>query len=106
MGDIQTQFGLEHSDIKAIVDILKRNKKVEKIIFFGSRAKNSYSNGSDIDIALTGKSLHTNDILNLSVDLDELDLPYKIDLVIYERIEEKSLKEHIDRVGVVLFERE
>lgn len=62
MGDIETQFGLEQSDIKAIVDILKRNKKVEKIIFFSSRAKNSSSKGSDIDIALTGKNLHTNDI--------------------------------------------
>ncbi len=49
---------------------------------------------------------YTNDIINLSVELDELDLPYKIDLVIYERIQEKALKEHIDSVGILLFKRE
>jgi len=105
MTEIKTQFGLDQSDIKDIVAILKENRKVQKIIIYGSRAKGNYSKGSDIDIALKGQNLHTNDILNLSVELDDLDLPYKIDLVIYDRIEEKSLKEHIDRVGVGLFER-
>ena len=106
MSEIKTQFGLDQPDVKDIVAILKKNKKVRKIILFGSRAKNTHSNGSDIDIALKGQNLHTNDVLSLSVELDELDLPYKIDLVIYDRIEEKSLKEHIDRAGAVLFERE
>lgn len=102
MANIQTQYGLEKSDIRDIVSVLKENSKVQQIILFGSRAKNTHSNGSDIDIALKGNSLNTNDIINLSVELDELDLPYKIDLVIYERIEEEALKEHINRVGVVL----
>lgn len=106
MSEIKKQFGLDQSDVKDIVTILKKNKKVRKIILFGSRAKNTQSNGSDIDIALKGNNLNTNDVISLSVELDELDLPYKIDLVIYDRIEEKSLKEHIDRAGVVLFERE
>ncbi|MCF8231830.1 MAG: nucleotidyltransferase domain-containing protein [Bacteroidales bacterium] len=105
MSEIKTQIGLDQSDVKDIVAILKKNKKIRSIILFGSRAKSTYSNGSDIDIALKGQNLHTNDVLSLSVELDELDLPYKIDLVIYDRIEETSLKEHIDRVGVVLFER-
>jgi len=106
MSEIKTQFGIDKSDIKNIVAILIENNKVQKIILFGSRAKSTHSNGSDIDIALKGNNLNTNDVLSLSVELDELDLPYKIDLVIYDRIEEKSLKEHIDRAGVVLFERE
>jgi len=105
MANNQTQYGLEKSDIQYIVNVLKENSKVQQIILFGSRAKNTYSNGSDIDIALRGEILNTNDVINLSVELDELDLPYKIDLVIYERIQEKALKEHIKRAGVVLFNR-
>jgi predicted nucleotidyltransferase len=105
MPNIQTRYGLEKSDIHDIVAILKENSKVQQIILFGSRAKNTYSNGSDIDIALKGEDLNTNDIINLSVELDELDLPYKIDLVIYERIQEKALKGHIKQAGVVLFKR-
>ncbi len=98
----QTQYGLEESDIRDIVSVLKENSKVQQIILFGSRAKNTHENGSDIDIALKGDDLNTNDIIRFSVELDELDLPYKFDLVIYERIEEKALKEDINRVGVVL----
>ncbi|MDZ7778204.1 MAG: nucleotidyltransferase domain-containing protein [Bacteroidales bacterium] len=79
MANIERQYGLEKSDIQDIVDILKENSKVQQIILFGSRAKNTYSNGSDIDIALKGEFLNTNDIINLSVELDELDLPYKIE---------------------------
>ena len=29
-----------------------------------------------------------------------------IDLVIYDRIKENTLKEHIDRAGIVLFDRD
>ena len=32
--------------------------------------------------------------------LDELDLPYKIDLINYNAITNPALKEHIDRVGI------
>jgi len=32
--------------------------------------------------------------------LDELDLPYKIDIVHYNTITNEELKEHIDRVGI------
>lgn len=101
-----TQYGLEESDIRDIVSVLKENSKVQQIILFGSRAKNIHENGSDIDIALKGNGLSTNDIISLSVELDELDLPYKIDLVIFECIEEKALKQHIDRVGVLLYNRQ
>ena len=32
-------------------------------------------------------------------------LSYKVDLVIYETIQKKDLKEHIDRIGIVLLLR-
>ena len=42
-------------------------------------------------------------MLQLQSAIDELMLPYKVDLVIYETIQNKDLKEHIDRVGIVLW---
>ena len=100
-----TKYGLAVSDINKIILILKRNQKIEKIILFGSRAKGTYQNGSDIDLALMGKNLKLNDILDASIEIDNLGLAYKFDLVIYDRIKEKALLEHIDRVGITLFER-
>ncbi len=95
-------IGLSKEDIEDIVRVIKKSEKVQKAILFGSRAKGTFTNGSDIDLALKGTNLVLNDVLDLSIDLDALNLPYKFDLIIYDRIKEEALKEHINRVGVSL----
>lgn len=99
------KYGLSEATISEIVSILKRNQRIHKVILFGSRAKGTFSNGSDIDLALVGIDLGLNDILDASVGIEELTLPYKFDLVIYDRIKEVALINHIKRVGIVLFDR-
>lgn len=101
----KSKFGLHSNIIEQIVAVLNRNDKTEKAVLFGSRAKGNFQTGSDVDIALYGNALNLDDILSLHTELDNLDLPYQFDLVIYSRIQENALKEHIDRVGVVLFEQ-
>ena len=39
------------------------------------------------------------------LQLDDLLLPYKIDLSIYHKIENKEFVEHIDRVGINFYEK-
>ena len=97
------QFGIPESDLNALISELRKNKKITEIILFGSRAKGTFSNGSDIDIALKGSKLNLKDILDSKIGIDKLLLPYKIDLVIFKRIKEPALISHIKRVGVVLF---
>lgn len=99
-------IGLQDSDVADILRVFQKNERINKIILFGSRAKGTYEMGSDIDLAISGSELKTNDILDLSNELEELDLPYKFDLIILERIKEKSLLEHICRVGIVLFDKD
>jgi predicted nucleotidyltransferase len=98
--------GIGKYELQSIVQILKTCPRIEEAILFGSRAKGNYSEGSDIDISLKGNRIELNDVLNLLVKLDDLYLPYKIDLIIYDRIKEQALKEHIDRVGISLFSLE
>ncbi|MDP4239310.1 MAG: nucleotidyltransferase domain-containing protein [Bacteroidota bacterium] len=86
--------------------MLQQNQKVMKIILFGSRAKGTYLAGSDVDIALVENELVLTDILDLFIEIEKLSLPYKFDLILYHRIKETSLLDHINRVGVCLFERE
>jgi predicted nucleotidyltransferase len=100
-----TQYGIPESDLNALLSELKKNTEINEIILFGSRAKGIFSNGSDIDIALKGGNLKLNDILEAMSGIDKLLLPYKLDLVIYTRIKEPALIEHINRVGVILFKR-
>ncbi len=97
--------GISADDLNNILRILKKNQKISEVILFGSRAKGTYDSGSDIDLALKGKNLVLNDILDISIALDELLLPYKFDLIIYERIKETDLLEHIARAGISLFTR-
>jgi predicted nucleotidyltransferase len=104
--DSSIKYGLENFVISQIVTILERNPKIEKVILFGSRAKGNFQNGSDVDLSLIGKELELNDIINASIEIDNLALPYRFDFVIYDRIKEKALLEHIDRVGITLYERD
>ena len=94
--------GLNINDLESIRKCIKSFPKIEDAVLFGSRAKGTYSNGSDIDIALKGGNMLLNDMLDLSIKLDELLLPYKFDLIIYDRITESALIDHINRVGISL----
>ncbi len=99
-------MGLTDAEKNDLVAILEKNRKIEQVILFGSRVKGNYKAGSDIDLSLIGKDLKLDDIVNAMIEIDKLFLPYKIDIIIYDRIEEKALKEHIDRVGITIFDRQ
>ncbi|NWF67162.1 MAG: nucleotidyltransferase domain-containing protein [Campylobacterales bacterium] len=95
-------IGLKEELIKKIKDTLKQNSKVQSVILFGSRAKGVAKNGSDIDLAIVGDGIDFKDLCKMGAKLDELDLPYKIDIINYNSIANEELKEHIDRVGICL----
>jgi len=99
------EYGIPRADLEALISELKNNNNIFEIILFGSRAKGTFTNGSDIDIALKGNKLSLKDILDATGEVEKLLLPYKLDLVLYDRVNEPALIDHIDRVGVVLFKR-
>ena len=99
-------FGLTENTIIKIRNIFQSFNKIEKVVIFGSRVKGNYKEGSDIDLAVKGDLITYNDMLSINVKLDDLDLPYKIDLIDYSSIKEPSLTEQIDRIGLIFFSRE
>lgn len=88
-----------------ILNKIKMNSRVQKAVLFGSRAMGNYKDGSDIDIALFGKDLKLNDLLDMSSELDNLWLPNRFDLVLFHHINEPALLDHIGRVGITLWDR-
>jgi uncharacterized protein len=58
-----------------------------------------------LNCGIFGQGLELNDILNALIEIDDLALPYKFDLVIYDRIQEEAFLEHIERVGIALFDK-
>lgn len=75
------------------------------MILYGSRAKGAYRDGSDIDLTIVGDTITQSLLLRITNELDDLLLPYKIDLSLLHQIEDKALLEHIKRVGVVFYEK-
>ncbi|NUU99671.1 hypothetical protein XO12_06010 [Marinitoga sp. 1154] len=100
------KFGIKEKLWKDLIKIFSNNKKIKKVVLFGSRAKEIFKNGSDIDIALYGEDLNINDIISIQVEIEKLEIPYGIDLIIYNKIDSKELKEHIDSVGKILYKRD
>lgn len=99
-------LGLREEDLQYIIDNIKRFPEIKKAIVFGSRAKGNYKVGSDIDIAIFGEKVTFTSVAQLHFLLEEQGpLPYLIDVVKYEELENDKLKEHIDRVGVTIFNR-
>ncbi len=99
------RFGLEASQIAAIRDVFTRHPDIEQAIVYGSRAKGDYRPWSDIDITLLGEQLDFSTLLQIENELDDLLLPYKIDLSLYHHIDDEPLLAHIRRVGKVLYEK-
>ena len=103
--DINT--GLLDADVKIIIESARQIPEIEQLVLFGSRAKGAYKKGSDIDLAIKGQLANYDTAITLSTILnEEKSLPYFFDVVNYNTIAEPKLLEHIDRVGVILFERE
>lgn len=99
------RFGLPEQAIQEIQGALALYPEVEKAILYGSRAIGTFKPGSDIDLTLIGENLTHNLMLGIMFDLDDLLLPWMIDLSIFDTIEHPGLREHIDRVGQTLYER-
>lgn len=78
---------------------------MEKVVLYGSRAKGNFKPGSDIDLTLYGYSLTSSELGTIAEELDDLLLPYQIDLSIFAKISNVDLQEHINRVGVILYQR-
>jgi predicted nucleotidyltransferase len=102
----ELKFGLKAETIQKIISVFEKHAEVEKVIIYGSRAKGNYRIGSDIDITLFGEKL-THDILTkINIEIDDLNTPYLFDISIFTMLNAPSLEEHINRVGLVFYEKE
>lgn len=95
-------FGLPLSDLNRILVVLAREPAIQRIILFGSRAKGDFRDGSDIDLCLEAPGLGSAQMSRLVNALDDLLLPWKIDLVLHHEIQHPALTDHIQRVGIPL----
>jgi predicted nucleotidyltransferase len=97
-------YGLPDRTLNTLNDIFQKYPGIKQAVLYGSRAKGNYRNGSDIDLSLKTEDTFTRrDLLHIANDFDDSDIPYFVDVSIYDDITNPDLKAHIDRAGKVLY---
>ena len=97
--------GLSEKTVTVIRDILAEFPSVEKAVLYGSRANETFRHGSDIDLTLMGEGLNLQLLADIAGKLEESPIPYQVDLSLWDQIDHPGLREHIQRVGVIFYER-
>ncbi|HEX3047690.1 MAG TPA: nucleotidyltransferase domain-containing protein [Bacillota bacterium] len=97
-------FGISEKSYKLLMETFVKYPQVEEVIIFGSRAKGNYKKGSDIDLAIKGAQSSAKLALTLQSYInEELPIPYMVDVIDYNSLNHRELKEHIDRVGIKFY---
>ena len=101
---IRLKYGLSERTLNTLDSIFRKYSGIKEVILYGSRAKGNYRAGSDIDITLKTTSVFCwNDLLRISSDFDDSDMPYFVHVSIYDMLKNSDLTDHIDKVGKVLY---
>ena len=97
------RFGLKEATIQKMCGVFAAHPQVDEAVLYGSRAKGTYRNGSDIDLTLRGPDLDMTVLYRLLQEIDDLMMPYTVDLSISDHIRDSDLVEHVQRVGVTFY---
>ena len=77
-------FGLPTVTINELLEYFKSKPFIQKVCIYGSRAKGTYHNGSDIDFAVWTDEHEK--LLTVAGELDDLPTPYKFDVTDTEAV--------------------
>lgn len=97
-----TATPLSAQELESIRSVFRRHPAVKSAILFGSRAKGTHNNRSDVDLVVSGLVMQL-EAEAIASDLDELATPYHFDVQSMEHIQHRGLLDHIQRVGIVIY---
>jgi uncharacterized protein len=99
------KYGLSESTLERLIGVFKAHPEIEKVVLYGSRAKGNYKPGSDIDLTLHGALVTQRKCDEIADGIDELMLPYTVDLSVFATLNHPELQAHIERVGLELYRK-
>ena len=105
----EARFGLSIQTIAKIHGVLAQHPRVEGAVIYGSRAKGNHEPGSDIGLSLfaaPGRAISHRELADILDEIDDLLLPYILDLSVFEQLDHAPLHSHIERVGQIFFTRQ
>ena len=101
--DIGVIPGISAEICATLVQVFARFGTIEKVFLFGSRAKNTYKNGSDIDLAVFSSKMSGAEFSNLWNQIDALPIIFTIDILHWDALTNLALKEKIVSEGQLFY---
>ena len=99
-------FGLSPATLDKLNSVFAQHSAIDTVLIYGSRAKGNYRTGSDIDLTIKGSEISFAEFMQIENQIDDLMLPYTVDLSQYKQLSNTELIAHIDRVGVEIYARD
>ena len=98
-------YGMTDDELDLLCSLFARQREIERVILYGSRARGTHKPFSDVDITLLGVGLTRSHLSRLMADIDESSLPYFFDISLFAKLTNPDLIEQIEHTGVVLYQR-
>lgn len=99
-------FGLSAAIIKDLTGVFARYPEIGRVLIFGSRAKGTFKEGSDIDLAVIAPNMSEQRFTQLWSELDGLPLVFKLDILHWDKLRNERLKLKITAEGMPFYPTE
>lgn len=100
---MNNNFGLPKRTINELLSYFKSKPEILLVKIYGSRAKGTFNNGSDIDFAIWADE-NTN-FSKIAGELYDLPTPYKFDVTDYKTLTNENLKASVDKDGIEFYKK-
>ena len=97
-------YGLSPAQLEALCAVFAAYPAVQAVWIYGSRARGDYRPGSDIDLCIFGEGLDLRMESQLYHALDDLLLPYHIDLALAHKLTNSPLLARIEQEGQWIYQ--
>ncbi|SEF44947.1 nucleotidyltransferase family protein [Algoriphagus boritolerans] len=95
-------FGLTDKSFQILLEIFRNYPTISEVKVYGSRAKGTYSERSDLDLVILDE-LDRKTLGEIWMDINSSDFPLTVDLQVYGEIKNENLKKQIHRVGKIFY---
>ena len=94
---------IDDKSVDFLTRIFREFPQVKEVILYGSRAKETHHERSDIDLVIRNSEISRQTLGKIKLEIDNSDVPYLVDLQIMENIKNRQLIDHINRVGKMFY---
>lgn len=98
---VTSEIDLTGAQRRAVLRLIQTHLPDTEVWAYGSRVKRSSKRSSDLDLVAFAGSRQRRQVANLREAFDESDLPFRVDVLVWDEVP-KSFRDEIGRASVVV----